>query len=49
MKKNHVLSPLSAAHELTVMVLQKAARAYYRMYRAKEGEYKLTHGTFDRA
>jgi hypothetical protein len=49
MKKKQVLEPQSAAHELTVLVLQKAANAFYRMYRAKEGEYKLAHGTFSGA
>ena len=49
MKKQYALSPLSAANALTVLVLQKADRAFYRMRRAKESEYKLAHGTFSGA
>ncbi len=43
--KKYNLDPLSAAHALTVMVLQKADQAFYRMRRAKESQYKLAHGT----
>lgn len=49
MQNKFVLSPLSASHELTVWTLKKADRAFYRMRRAKEAEYQLTHGTFNEA
>lgn len=41
----YVLDPLSAAHALTVLVLKKADKAFYRMHRTKEREYKLANGT----
>ena len=47
--KKYNLDPLSAAHALTVMVLQKADQAFYRMRRAKEAQYNLGHGTINGA
>ena len=47
--KKYNLVPLSAAHALTVMVLQKADMAFYRMRRAMESQYKLAHGTISGA
>lgn len=44
-----VLDPLSAAHELSVFVLKKADKAFYRMHRTKENEYHLANGTISRA
>lgn len=46
MQNKFVLDPLSAAHALTVLVLKKADKAFYRMRRTKEREYKLANGTF---
>ena len=45
MTNNYVLDPLSAANALTALVLKKADRAFYRMRRTKEREYKLANGT----
>lgn len=46
MQDRYVSDPLSAAHELTVLVLRKADRAFERMRRTKEREYRLANGTF---
>ena len=46
MKKNFVLDPLSAAHELTARTLAKADRVFYRQRRTMEDSYGLPHGTF---
>ena len=45
MQNNYVLDPMAAAHELTALVLKKADKAFYRMRRTKEREYKLANGT----
>lgn len=44
MKKNYVLDSLSAAHDLAVLTLKLAQRAFYRQYRAIEDQIGLTHG-----
>ena len=44
MKKNYVLDSLSAAHELAVLTLKVAHRAFYRQYRTVEDQIGLTHG-----
>ena len=44
MKNNYVLDSQSAAHELAVLTLAIAQRAFYRQYRAIEDEIGLTHG-----
>ena len=44
MKKNYVLDSLSAAHELAVLTLTVANRAFYRQYRVVEDQIGLTHG-----
>ena len=49
MKNKFVLDSLSASHELTVWTLKKADHAFYRMRRAKEDEYQLTHGIINEA
>ena len=41
----YVLDPLSGAQALTALVLRKADRAFYRMRRSKERQYKLSNGT----
>ena len=41
----YVLDPLSGAQTLTALVLRKADRAFYRMRRSKERQYKLSNGT----
>ncbi len=46
MKKQFVLDPLSAAHALTVDVLKKADRAFYRQRRTMEDGFCMPHGTF---
>ena len=45
MQNKYVLDPLSAAHELTALVLKKVDYAFYRMHRTKEREYRLANGT----
>ena len=45
MMNKFVLDPLSGAHALTALVLRKADRAFYRMRRTKERQYKLSNGT----
>ena len=45
MKKKFLLDPLSAAHELTVLTLERTDWAFPRMRRAIEDEYSLRHGT----
>lgn len=45
MQNKYVFDPLSAAHSLTVLVLKKADRAFERMHRTKERDYKLANGT----
>ena len=47
--EKYVLDPQSAAHELTVQVLTKVHKAFYRMHRTKEREYKLANGTISGA
>ena len=47
--KKYNLDPLSAAHALTVMVLEKVHLTFYRMHRAKEAQYNLGHGTINGA
>jgi hypothetical protein len=49
MKKQFVLDPLSSAHALTVDVLKKADRAFYRQRRTMEDGFSLPHGTFSGA
>jgi len=49
MKNKFVLDPQSASRELTVWTLKKADRAFYRMRRAKEEQYQLTHGIINGA
>ena len=44
MKNKYVLDQLSAAHELAVMTLKEADRAFYRQRRTIEDQIGLTHG-----
>lgn len=44
MKNKFVLDPLPAAHELAVMTLKKARRAFDRQFRVMEDQIGLTHG-----
>ena len=44
MRKKFVLDPLSAAHQLAVLTLKLAHRAFYRQYRVVEDQIGLTHG-----
>ena len=43
-KTKYVLSSLLAAHELAVLTLKLARRAFYRQYRVVEDQIGLTHG-----
>ena len=44
MQNKFVLDPLSAAHQLAVMTLRKASRAFNRQFRVIEDQIGLTHG-----
>lgn len=46
MQKKYDMDPQSAAHALTVKILKKADRIFYRQRRSMEDNYGIPHGTF---